>query len=88
MIFSRKTLTPEHNPLIFYGIRLNEVSNHKHLGIILHNRLCWNKHITHITERVSNKITTIRRLQYNVPRKCLEKIYWSMIRPVLDYADV
>ena len=30
----------------------------------------------------------LRRIQYNIPRQCLETLYKSFIRPILEYGDI
>lgn len=88
MIFSRQKETPAHDPLTFSGVHINEVQSHKHLGVMIHNRLSWDIHVSYIIDRISNKVSIMRRFQNTLPRKCLEIIYKSMIRPVIDYSDV
>ena len=85
-VFSRTNVI--HDPLIFNNVSLSNVSSNKHLGVYLHNTLSWDDHISYIIKKVSNKIASMKRIQHIVPRKCLEVIYTSMIRPTIDYGDV
>jgi hypothetical protein len=83
----KKPMLPQ-SPLYFKGQVLNFVDNHKHLGIVLNNKLSWENHISYVIEKVANRINLIRKIQYRVPRKCLENIYKTMILPIIDYGDV
>ena len=88
MHFTRKSEIPDHSPLIFNGTALNCVPSHKHLGIYINEKLKWDDHISYIIEKVSKRLSNMRRIQSIVPRFCLENIYKSMIRPIIDYGDV
>ena len=45
ILFSQKTTKPYHPPLFFNGARVSQVSEHKHLGLILDTKLLFVKHI-------------------------------------------
>ena len=68
--------------------QIKEVESHKHLGVILSNDCSWQKHIDYIKEKAWTRINIMRRLKYDLDRKSLETIYKSLIRPLLEYADV
>ena len=68
--------------------QINEVMSHKHLGIILTNDCNWHEHIEHIKAKAWNRINVMRKLKFKLDRKSLQTMYFSFIRPVLEYADV
>ena len=89
MVFSRKTINNVFpSDIYFNGIPLARVSEHKHLGIILNEKLLWDSHIDYINEKVSSRLSAMRRLIFIVPRRCLENIYKTMVRPIIDYGDI
>ena len=52
MIFSAKQLRPNHPPLFFNNNEIQEVSNHKHLGVTLSSNLTWTAYIINIHEKL------------------------------------
>ena len=88
MVYSRSGKHVEHDPIVFSGVNIKQVTFHKHLGIVLNNRMSWENHVTYIVERVSTRINMMRRVQNVAPRNCLEVLYKSFVRPLFDYGDV
>ena len=77
------------NPnLIFQNESLHIDDNHKHLGIMLDNRLSWNTHIQSIANRAMKHIDVMKRLRWKLDRNTLEIIYKSYVRPVMEYGCV
>ena len=64
---------------------MNEVSTHKHLGLYLCNNCSWHEHIEYIKAKAWQRINTTRRLKFDLDRKSLQIIYFSFIRPLLEY---
>ena len=77
----------QNNPpqLVFNDVNLDDVTDHKHLGITLSSNLNWSLHIKTILSGVSAMADVLKRLKYQVDRKTLETIYFSYIRPKLEY---
>ena len=73
-------------PIIFDGKELEDVTCHKHLGLTLNRNLNWSDHIDGLIHDVSKILDVMRKLKYDVDRESLEKIYFSFIRPKLEYA--
>ncbi|XP_053380636.1 uncharacterized protein LOC128548935 [Mercenaria mercenaria] len=88
MLISRKANKPLHPPLLMNNQQISTVTSHKHLGVYLSEDGSWHNHITHITERAWKRIYLMRKLKFQLDRKSLEIIYFSFIRPILEYADV
>jgi hypothetical protein len=68
--------------------RIKEVTNHKHLGIILSQDLKWKHHIAYIIEANSFKLNLMKKLKWRLDRNSLETIFRSFIRPSLEYGNV
>ena len=88
LIFSRKVNKPYHPPILMNNQQVNEVSTHKHLGLYLSNNCSWHEHIEYIKAKAWQRINTMRRLKFDLDRKSLQIIYFSFIRPLLEYADI
>ncbi|MEW8548105.1 MAG: reverse transcriptase family protein, partial [Candidatus Thiodiazotropha sp.] len=74
--------------LLFDGVDIKFVSNHKHLGLIFSDNMKWNVHIESILDRASRMIGVMRKLKYVFSRRSLNQTYISFIRPVLEYASI
>jgi hypothetical protein len=61
---------------------------YKHLCLEILNDGSWQKHIDLITKKVYTRVNILRKLNFFLDRKTLEKIYLTFIRPILEYADV
>jgi hypothetical protein len=88
MIISRKIEPQFHPPLYFNNIPIKNVTTHKHLGLTFSNDGSWTTHINEIITKASSRLNIIRKLKLKVDRKSLEHMYFSYVRPILEYADV
>ena len=88
ILFSRKLNKPYHPPVLMNETQINEVTSHKHLGVIFSNDCSWHNHIEHIKTKAGNRINVMRKLKFKLDRRSLQTIYFSFIRPLLEYADV
>ena len=75
-------------PLTFNNISLDEVSKHKHLGLVLNEKLKWTDHIDYILDSVKKITDVFRYLKYKLDRKTLETIYKTYVRPKLEYGSI
>ena len=50
--------------------------------------MSWSCHINEILAKAEKKLSTMRRSKHILARSCLDKLYKSMIGPLLDYRDV
>lgn len=88
MTISKKIIKPHHPPIYMDNVMINEVENHKHLGVILSENYSWNEHINEIIKKVSPRLAMLRKLKFKLKRKTLETVYFSFIRPLMEYADI
>jgi hypothetical protein len=89
MIFSNKVSPQIVYPALYLNrVRLKKVDEHKHLGLILSKNLSWRKHITEICKKANKCLDVMFRMKRLLPRICLEKLYKTIVRPILDYGDV
>ena len=86
--FSRSSTPTVHPPLIFNNTQLNEVSYHKHLGVHLSQNLSWVQQVDYMVTKASTRLNILRKLKFFTDRITLQKIYFSFVRPILEYADI
>jgi hypothetical protein len=67
---------------------INQVTEHKHLGLEISNDGSWQKHIDLITKKPFTRVNILKKFKFILDRKTLEKIYLTFIRSILEYADV
>ena len=88
MIISRKSNKPHHPDLIMNNSHLLPVNEHKHLGLILSNDGSWHKHIDMIVKKAFNRLNILRKFKFILNRRTLEQLYFSFVRPILEYTDI
>ena len=88
LLITRKVNPPNHPPLYMDNTRIENVTSHKHLGLTLNKTCTWHDHIADITSKTWKRINVFRSLMFKLDRKTLETIYFSFIRPTLEYSDV
>jgi hypothetical protein len=85
---SRKN-NPAPKPILrLNGAIIKEVQTHKHLGLTFNTTLTWSDHISQLVKKAACCIGLLKRISRDVPRQCIEILYKSMVRPILEYADV
>ncbi len=88
MLFSRKMNKPRHPALLMNNQPLSTFKEHKHLGLTLSDDGKWNVHIQLYLNKAWSRIGTLRSFKFLLKRSALERMYISIIRPLLEYADV
>ena len=88
VIFSRKTSIQSHPVLTFDNSPVIKTTHHKHLGLILDEKLNFKEHLKEKMSKTYKGIAVLRKLQNIIPRNSLLTIYKSFIRPHLDYGDI
>ena len=88
MTISKKLHKPHHPPVYMNNVMIKEVELHKHLGVTISEDGSWNAHINDILVKASSRLAMLRRVQFKLKRMHLQSIYFSFIRPVMEYADI
>nr|CAH7764324.1 unnamed protein product [Callosobruchus chinensis] len=86
-------LRNEHpEPLLKLGeSRINCRTHTKLLGLIFDRKLNWGEHINYITKRCSKSLNLMKcmaNMNWGADREILLKLYTSLVRSRIDYADV
>jgi hypothetical protein len=85
---SRKVFPAPKPILKLNGATIKEVPNHKHLGLTFNQTLTWTDHIDNLIAKGAKCVGLLKRISRDVPRECMEILYKSMIRPILEYGAI
>ena len=88
VIFSRKQNKLYHPPVVLNQKQVTKVTSHKHLGLVFSNDCSWHDHLEYLTAKAWSHINIMRKLKSKLDRRSLQTIYFSFVRPLLEYADV
>jgi hypothetical protein len=88
MTLSKKSNKPHHPPVYMNETIIDEVESHKQLGLFFHEDENWHVHVDHIIDKVTPRLNVFRTLKFKLLRNHLQVIYFSFIRPLLEYADI
>ena len=66
--------------------KIKPSSQVKYLGIILHDDLHWNSHLTKLRKQLIRSIDLLSKVRYYVPKHLLTAIYHSIFNSHLIYA--
>lgn len=84
--------TKKKNPTTSVYMINNEIikpsSNVKYLGVMLSSDLTWTGHVEMIALRAIRMLNFVRRNFRQAPRKIRETLYFTYIRPCMEYASV
>ena len=88
IIFSRKTSHIDYPKLSMNNVEIQRVQYHKHLGINFNSDCSWHEHIIDITAKAWKRINLLCALKFQLDRQSLQTMYFSFIRPLLEYGDI
>ena len=70
----------------FDGKLSAQVDSVRYLGVILSNKLDWNKHITYLPGILSSSAGILSKLKHFIPLKLLVVVYYGIVQSCLQYA--
>ena len=88
VLFSRKVNSDDHSKLTFKGNQVQRCSFQKHSGLIVDNKLDFNKHLDEKINKCNKIIGMMKKLSTSVSTQSLLTIYESFVRPILDYGGI
>ena len=68
--------------------QIEEVKEHKHLGITFCRTLTWTNILRNIYKSLEKNWVSLRRYKFLLDRGSLFKVYTTFIRPLLEYGGV
>ena len=60
VIFSSKLNPPVHHLLIYNGVMVKRVNEHKHLGLVLDSKLTFNSHINEVIKNANKGVCVVK----------------------------
>ena len=69
MTLSLKNNKSLHPPLNMAQLNINELTSHKHLGLIFSSDGSWHEHIEHIKAKSWFRLNIMRKLEFQLDRK-------------------
>ena len=88
MVFTNRNHLVSNQDILYGTSVLARVDNFKFLGIILDERLRFDKHIKLICDKSSKCIGMVYRLREVVPRKVLLMLYNALFFPYISYCNL
>ena len=67
---------------------ITKINTHRYLGLICSNDRTWHEHLPQTKAKAWQRTSIMLKLKFVLVRKSLQTIYFSFIRPLLEYADV
>ena len=86
--FSRKFNPVDTVHAYFNNLAVASCETHKHLGLLLDNRLTFDCHVEEMILRANKGIGLMNVLRIYLPTNSFLTIYKAFTRPHLDYGDV
>jgi hypothetical protein len=81
-------LSPLSLNLTLNGNSIDQVSEHKHLGVIIDDKLRWNAQVDHVCKIVSKNLFLLSKLQSIITLEARKLYYHAHIQPHFDYASI
>ena len=88
VLFSCKTLNPNHPQIMFNGTVVAKMNEQKHLGLILESSLSFKKHLNEKIIKAKKNLRIVKHLSMFFPRKTFDQMYKALARSHLDYHDI
>ena len=73
---------------VFQDHAVNNVKEHRHLGLVWSNNGSWKNHLLTIINKAAKRVDMLRALKYKLNKTSLERIYFAFIRPIFEYGCI
>eukprot|EP00745_Piridium_sociabile_P033008 TRINITY_DN5647_c0_g1_i9.p1 TRINITY_DN5647_c0_g1~~TRINITY_DN5647_c0_g1_i9.p1 ORF type:complete len:921 (+),score=13.12 TRINITY_DN5647_c0_g1_i9:226-2988(+) len=83
----RQNITFGMPPIHIGNKQIDEVDNHKVLGVTIDNNLSWSPHIDVLSKRVSQKVFQLSKIKKFLDVNARKQFYHSYIQSYIDYAS-
>ena len=85
---TERTVPPLPPYLVLNGARIDQVSEHRLLGLTIDNKLRWDSHNNNVCKTVSRRAFRLSELRYIVDIDTRKLFFSAHIKPHIDYASV
>lgn len=86
------SFTRKHDPYLFGytldSVQLTRATDYKYLGVHFSSNLTWTKHVEYVTAKSCKMLNFVKGNFRLAPPKIRELLYFSNVRPMLEYACV
>ena len=69
------------------SVPIPQVKHHRHLGLVMNDKLSWTEHIKDVYGTCSRMIGVLRRLRRQLQGTTVKAIFIGAIRPRMEYAS-
>ena len=74
---------------LFLGDKpINQAQHYKYLGVLIDANLNFKQHVDKLLVKISKRIGVLGRIRNNLSVDAANKVYQSLVLPVMDYCDV
>ena len=81
-------LSPLPLDLVLNGAKIDQVSEHRILGMTVENKPRWDSHPNNVCKTVSRRVFILWKLRYIVDIDTRKLFFKAHIKPRIDYASV
>ena len=68
-------------------VPIKQVSQHRHLGVIIDDQLRWQAHINHVCKNVSRNLFLLSKLKHITTTSTKKMFYNAHVKPHIDYCS-
>ena len=87
LVTTRQNLLPNLPPLTIKSDIIQEVQNHRVLGITIDNNLSWTPHMNALCKKISTKVFQLLKLKHFVNFRVRKLFFTSHIQSLIDYGS-
>ena len=87
-IRQKHQLLPLSLDLILHGVKVEQVAEHRPLGLIIDNKLRWDTHTDTLCKTLSKRVFLLSKLKYIVDTDTLKLFFNAHVKSHIDYASV
>ena len=88
LIFSNCDYSIILNPIVFGNQIVNVETNGKFLGLIMDNKLTFDKHVLFICNKLSKTVGILYKIRNCVPSDLMVQLYYSLAYPYIHYCNL
>ena len=81
-------LSPLSLDLLLDGVNIQQMTEHRHYGIMIDHKLRWDSHTGSMCQKISKRVFLLSKLRYFVDTDTRKLFFNAHIKPYIDYASV
>ena len=89
IVFDFRSQPSEIRPVVINGSQIEQVDSYKYLGVIIDNKLKWEKQAKEVSKKINKRMFFLRKLNYfHVDKTILELFYTSTIQSIITFCII